>query len=161
MRNLFFLKSHRKGEIWKSSNERQIKSFLENRLSGSKVGSSWIWMLWDFTFEKPFILSFHWRPSSSSTFYFSVFSKTKCFSWIWKRAHCHHGANAAKVWIFMPPHLATKYYLAPIVGFHNGAICYPKYFTPCYLKYPAAAIMTKLKISTKGLDFCVLLSLKW
>ena len=79
----FFLKSHWKGEILKSSNERQIKSFLENRLSGSKVGSSWIWMLWDFTFEKPFIFSFHWRPSSSSTFYFSVFSKTKCFSWIW------------------------------------------------------------------------------
>ena len=92
---------------------------------------------------------------------FSIFEDKMFFLDLDFRAHCHHGANAAKVWIFMPPHLATKYYLAPIVGFHNGAICYPKYFTPCYLKYPAAAIMTKLKISTKGLDFCVLLSLKW
>ena len=83
---------------------------------------------------------------------FSIFKGKMFFLDLDLRAHCHHGANAAKVWIFMPPHLATKYYLAPIVGFHNGAICYPKYFTPCYLKYPAAAIMTKIEISTKGLD---------
>ena len=145
MCKFFFLKSHWKGEIWKSSNERQIKSFLENRLSGSKVGSSWIWMLWDFTFEKPFIFSFHWQPFSSSTFTFQYFRRQNVFLGFGLQSALSSWANAAKVWIFMPPHLATKYYLAPIVGFHNGAICYPKYFTPCYLKYPAAAFMTNLE----------------
>ena len=94
-------------------------------------------------------------------FTFQYFRRQNVFLGFGLQGALSSWANAAKVWIFMPPHLATKYYLAPIVGFHNGAICYPKYFTPCYLKYPAAAIMTKLKISTKGLDFCVLLSLKW
>ena len=93
-------------------------------------------------------------------FTFQYFRRQNVFLGFGPQGALSSWANAAKVWIFMPPHLATKYYLAPIVGFHNGAICYPKYFTPCYLKYPAAAIMTKLKISTKGLDFCVLLSLK-
>ena len=32
-------------------------------------------------------------------------------------------------------HLASKYYLAPIVGSRNGAICYPKYFTICRVSH--------------------------